>query len=69
MSKTREEQGGSAFPNGDRTIFSQPEPGMTLRDWFAGQALMGFLAAGECGSGWADDAYEMADAMLKAREK
>jgi hypothetical protein len=47
--------------------------GMDLRDYFAGQAIDGFLADG----GWGGDlsyfedvaegAYKMADAMLKAR--
>ena len=49
--------------------------GMDLRDYFAGQAIDGFLADG----GWGGDlsyfedvaegAYRMADAMMKAREK
>ena len=36
--------GGPAFPNNDQNgcAFS----GMTLRDWFAGQALQGMLASG-----------------------
>ena len=45
--------------------------GMTLRDWFAGQALAG-LIADPSRDGSADDraryAYAYADAMLKARE-
>ena len=47
-----------------------PESGMTLRDWFAGQALAGILAESASGSeeGIASVAYAMADAMLKARE-
>ncbi len=45
--------------------------GMTLRDWFAGQALAGLLRDGIDVHGIDDSAYlayEMADAMLKARE-
>jgi hypothetical protein len=49
-------------------------PGMTLRDWFAGQALAGMLASrNSLGPRFhpADDAayvYAVADAALKARE-
>jgi hypothetical protein len=46
------------------------ESGWTLRDWFAGQALMGMLAGDTLGGHWdafARDAYAVADAMLKAR--
>jgi hypothetical protein len=56
--------GGPAFPYRDRY------PGMTLRDWFAGQALAGLLAS----KGYhersvaATDAFNLADAMLTARE-
>ena len=48
--------------------------GMTLRDWFAGQALAGMLAS-EAGippyaNSWAAErAYQMADAMLAERAK
>jgi hypothetical protein len=74
--------GGPAFPS---TIQYFPddknaaeEQGMTLRDWFAGQALAGLLRDGIDVHGiddsaylayeMADAAYEMADAMLKVRE-
>ena len=48
--------------------------GMTLRDWFAGQALAGFAASPAALDGaWRDQtvaacAYEVADAMLEARK-
>lgn len=43
---------------------------MSLRDWFAGQAMAGFCTEGLGGSysHIAADAFKMADAMLKARE-
>lgn len=47
-------------------------PGMSLRDWFAGQALAGMYAAGddELAPGIAAAAaYRLADAMLKERAK
>lgn len=73
------EDGGPAFPTGPNT---QPgfyqHHGMTLRDWFAGQALAGWLASfGETDrhpveKGTQDitaaNAYAMADAMLAARK-
>lgn len=47
-------------------------PGMTLRDWFAGQAIAGACARAEWtpenAASIAADAYAYADAMLKARE-
>ena len=54
--------GGPAFP-------CQPYIGISLRDWFAGKAL----EARGCGDyvAWADladDCYNIADAMLAARE-
>jgi len=52
--------------------------GMTLRDYFAGQALAGGLEQGvedDMNSGWWHDpskiakrAYAVADAMMKARD-
>jgi hypothetical protein len=48
--------------------------GMTLRDYFAGQALAGLCAYGIPGEhhtpeATAEDAYAYADAMLAEREK
>lgn len=62
------DDGGPAFPP-----MHDPEThasGMSLRDWFAGRALAGLLAHS---SDRADDvdaflAYNLADAMLKARK-
>lgn len=47
-------------------------PGMTLRDWFAGQTVSGMLACGERSGSYrdyADDAYKFADAILAARDR
>jgi hypothetical protein len=56
-------------------------PGMTLRDWFAGQALGAIITATSNGQhyparegqslieGMAQDAYELADTMLAERAK
>jgi len=60
--------GGPAFPFKG---YAGETYGMTLRDWFAGQALAGLLRDGIDVFGvyaTANDAYKMADAMLKARE-
>ena len=67
--------GGPAFPWEDvGNTPNQPTPhsGMTLRDYFAGQALVALPHRG-CGADLdhydtAIAAYQMADAMLKARE-
>lgn len=60
-----------AFP-GDWAIDGhEPQYGMTLRDWFAGQALAGRNVSRQYRT-WEDmaaDAYEIADAMLAARSK
>jgi len=64
------EDGGPAFPAiGSETFPSDPQ-GMSLRDWFAGQALVGLLSDPECGGGseaLARTSYSIADAMLSAR--
>jgi len=84
MSTEYIDDGGPAFPTTPVSHGYRPDteglgtgcgPGMMLRDWFAGQALAGMLA-----NSWlterygaplntrAADAYEFADAMLKARK-
>lgn len=68
--------GGPAFPcenirtpNGGVIV----SDGMTLRDYFAAKAMQGMAASAEhCSDGWAHSdiavqAYELADAMLRAR--
>ena len=69
--------GGPAFPYsalspGGPQMYADCE-GMSLRDWFAGQALAGMLSdPNVCGPSFIANsarlAYECADAMLKARE-
>ena len=71
MNKT----GGPAFPSTHHNGWGEPEKGMTLRDYFAAKAMQGCVAGiatradtffyAEC----AELSYEMADAMLKAREQ
>lgn len=63
--------GGHAFPFACDAIGGFP--GMSLRDWFAGQALAAMTAApdyskGPCNAAMAERAYVIADAMLKARQ-
>lgn len=68
-----ERNGGLAFPSNPPGY--EPAPGMTLRDWFAGQALPGMISAAMQSSAretpWtmvAAVSYAIADAMLAARE-
>ncbi len=73
--------GGAAFPDPGRAQSAKQrealtETGMTLRDYFAGQAVAGLLAQrlpahqGEDGAETvAQDAYIVADAMLAERAK
>ena len=59
--------GGPAFPGFEKGL---PAPGMTLRDYFAGQALAGLLGDPNAGgefSAYANDAYRFADAMIEMR--
>lgn len=73
--KTTINDGGLAFPFKCQGPTTGPEIyyGMSLRDWFAGMALQGLLAADQPCE-WnlekvAGYAYKMADAMLKGRDK
>jgi len=76
--------GGPAFPCATGDVLVDPKGGrahivmrggMSLRDWFAGQALVGTLSqqgdephtAVRC-EAWARWAYDVADAMLAARK-
>jgi len=69
------DDGGYAFPrqidrNDQGDTLSGYEYGMTLRDWFAGQALAG-LSARSGSTSWermAEDCYRQADAMLEAKK-
>lgn len=71
-----------AFPNSVQPDFQFAEPGMTLRDWFAGQALAGLCANSamfdwngpitkvRTYESWAVDiATAIADAMLAERQR
>ena len=70
--------GGSAFPSDSSPRFSSgagcggsgaASPGMTLRDYFAAQAMTALICANEPQGAIPGWAYEMADAMLEARKK
>lgn len=45
------------------------QQGMTLRDYFAGNALPYVIHAAGDDDDWARAAYRLADAFIKAREK
>lgn len=58
--------GGPAFGHGNHSHGGNP--GMSLRDWFAGQALAGLAARSiYTREALAKEAYEYADAMLAHR--
>ena len=82
------QDGGPAFPQnetrcGNTVQDEHGQGGMSLRDWFAGQALAGLCAnsriaekwdnpkpvPGEFANATALAAYQLADAMLAARAK
>jgi len=63
----------NAFPIAIPANCMSWEDGMTLRDYFAGQALIGIITHPDGFAGkWkkaAEHAYEAADAMIEAREQ
>lgn len=81
------DDGGAAFPSGMQElsdkVLGPVSPGMSLRDYFAGQALPAVIAATSAGQhqpsvresdthiifAIARDAYFAADAMLRARQE
>lgn len=68
------DDGGPAFPNEEVPGVLQMRPGMSLRDWFAGQCMSGLLMkdvhAGDVRPSklLADASYYVADAMIEARK-
>ena len=72
------DDGGPAYPCHTNPLpgrLANAPQGMTLRDWFAGQALAGHLAYSHPQSVMgvfipetAKTAYELADAMIEARK-
>jgi|SanBayMetagenome_1026888.scaffolds.fasta_scaffold133925_3 hypothetical protein len=67
--------GGPAFPTLADNGHAMNQDGMTLRDWFAGKALMGMMASRNPNSPRFhpdDDAayvYAVAEALLRERSK
>jgi hypothetical protein len=70
MSKTN--NGGPAFPANfydDKGHFIEATDGMTLRDYFAANAMQAIVGLDNCDDeDCAKQAYALADAMLKARQ-
>lgn len=81
MTDMDKKDGGAAFPRPmfaanreSETCFDNGATGMSLRDWFAGQAMAGMLGVGPVEreptvTEWAELAYEMADALLTEKAK
>ena len=74
MSKAND--GGPAFAGSIGNVpagqWASAHQGMSLRDWFAGLAMNGYLANSNGGDdieGRVVYAYEVADGMLRAREE
>ena len=65
--------GGPAFPKTPFIEIGTPQNGMTLRDYFAAKAMQGLLSRGSHDKinvhyVLAQRAYQIADAMLEARD-
>lgn len=62
----KHKDGGPAFPYGTKNVTERFSEGMSLRDYFAGQALAGMLAnpCGDSSKLAVGLAYRIADKML-----
>lgn len=71
MTDDTEDPDIAAFPNAVPANWEMMQTGMSLRDWFAGQALMGIFATRYPGNyaEHAREAYRYAQAMLVERQK
>jgi hypothetical protein len=68
---TDDKKGGPAFPLAAQNWHHK---GMSLRDYFAGQVMQTLVASFRTDAGWnahenANIAYQIADAMIKARSE
>ncbi len=64
---------GPAFPHMMVIGHKDYAGGLTIRDWFAGQALSGLMASHDWKhmydtDSYADDAYKLADSMMAKRK-
>ena len=73
---SKKNNGGPAFPyvmNAENyELQDLCSEGMTLKDYFAGQVIIGIIANAEgivCAETMANSAYAIADSMIKEREK
>lgn len=74
-----QKNGGPAFPRAGSSgpgAFAQPENGMTLRDFFAAKAMESYIIVfsndaehPDFNSAIVSASYQLADKMLKEREK
>jgi len=73
MANDIKKDGGAAFPCCGNPDTDQMVHGMTLRDWYAGMALQGFISATPESMAYpgpeeaAEFSFKYADAMIKAR--
>ena len=73
MSKQNEPAFPMLEPSGPEGMYGLQYRGMTMRDWFAGQALTGLLGSPnlieKSGIVLSEAAFRIADAMLSVRER